>query len=40
MSLDAQREALIRKVTGLDDETARQAPTARSLSLLGLLKHA
>lgn len=38
--LDAQREGLIRKVQGLDDGTARQAPTASSLSLLGLLKHA
>jgi uncharacterized damage-inducible protein DinB len=38
--LDAQREGLIRKIEGLDDETARQAPTASSLSLLGLVKHA
>ena len=38
--LDAQREGLISKVLGLDDSTARQAPTASSLSLLGLVKHA
>ena len=38
--LDAQREGLIRKIEGLDDETARQEPTASSLSLLGLVKHA
>ncbi len=38
--LDAQREGLIRKIEGLDDATARQAPTASSLSLLGLIKHA
>lgn len=38
--LDAQREGLIRKLEGLDDATARQAPTASSLSLLGLVKHA
>jgi uncharacterized damage-inducible protein DinB len=37
--LDTQREALIRKIAGLDDATARQAPTASSLSLLGLVKH-
>ncbi len=40
MNLDAQREALIRKIEGLDDVAARQAPTASSLSLLGLVKHA
>jgi uncharacterized damage-inducible protein DinB len=38
--LDAQREGLIRKIEGLDDERARKAPTASSLSLLGLVKHA
>lgn len=38
--LDAQREALIRKVQGLDDATARQTPTSSSLSLLGIVKHA
>jgi uncharacterized damage-inducible protein DinB len=38
--LDAQREGLIRKIQGLDDAMARQAPTASSLSLLGLVKHA
>jgi uncharacterized damage-inducible protein DinB len=37
--LDTQREGLIRKIEGLDDETARKAPTASSLSLLGLVKH-
>jgi len=37
--LDAQREGLIRKIEGLDDEQARSAPTASSLSLLGLVKH-
>jgi uncharacterized damage-inducible protein DinB len=37
--LDSQREALIRKVEGLDDASARKAPTASSLSLLGLVKH-
>jgi hypothetical protein len=38
--LDAQRTGLIRKVEGVSDELARQAPTASSLSLLGLIKHA
>ncbi len=38
--LDAQRIGLIRKVEGVSDELARQAPTASSLSLLGLIKHA
>ena len=37
--LDAQREALIRKIEGLDDATARKAPTASALSLLGIVKH-
>jgi uncharacterized damage-inducible protein DinB len=37
--LDAQRDALIRKIEGIDDATARKAPTASSLSLLGLVKH-
>jgi uncharacterized damage-inducible protein DinB len=37
--LDMQREALIRKIEGLDDATARTTPTASSLSLLGLVKH-
>jgi uncharacterized damage-inducible protein DinB len=37
--LDLQRAALIRKVQGVDDADARKAPTASSLSLLGLLKH-
>src|SRR4051812_8072305 len=38
--LDAQRIGLIRKVEDVSDELARQAPTASSLSLLGLVKHA
>ncbi len=38
--LDAQREGLIRKIEGLDDVMARATPTASSLSLLGLVKHA
>jgi uncharacterized damage-inducible protein DinB len=38
--LDAQRTGLIRKIEGISDELARQAPTASSLSLLGLIKHA
>jgi hypothetical protein len=38
--LDARREGLIRKIDELDDATARKAPTASSLSLLGLVKHA
>jgi uncharacterized damage-inducible protein DinB len=37
--LDRQREALIRKIQGLDDATARKAPTASALSLLGIVKH-
>jgi hypothetical protein len=37
--LDKQRDALIRKVRGVSDTDARRAPTASSLSLLGLLKH-
>ena len=37
--LDAQRDAVIRKIEGLDDATARQAPTASALSLLGIVKH-
>jgi len=39
-NLDAQREGLLRKIAGVDDATARKAPTASSLSLLGLVKHA
>ncbi len=38
--LDGQRIGLIRKVEDVGDEPARQAPTASSLSLLGLVKHA
>jgi uncharacterized damage-inducible protein DinB len=37
--LDTQRDVLLRKIEGLDDATARKAPTASSLSLLGLVKH-
>ena len=37
--LDLQRAALIRKVQGVGDADARAAPTASSLSLLGLLEH-
>lgn len=37
--LDIERNALIGKVEGLDDATARMAPTASSLSLLALIKH-
>ncbi|MEO5709593.1 MAG: DinB family protein [Nocardioidaceae bacterium] len=37
--LNAQRDGLIRKIEGIDDALARQAPTASSLSLLGLVKH-
>jgi uncharacterized damage-inducible protein DinB len=38
--LDYQREALIKKLEGLSDEDARRTPTASSLCLLGLVKHA
>jgi hypothetical protein len=37
--LDWQRNALIRKARGVSEADARSAPTASSLSLLGLLKH-
>ncbi len=37
--LDWQRAALIRKVHGISDADARRAPTASSLTLLGLVKH-
>jgi Protein of unknown function (DUF664) len=37
--LDYQREALIGKLQGLDDEQARMTPTVSSLSLLSLIKH-
>lgn len=37
--LDLQRDALLRKVRGVSDGDARRAPTASSLSLLGVLKH-
>ncbi|MEU3166291.1 DinB family protein [Streptosporangium sp. NPDC006930] len=38
--LDYQREGLLLTIEGLDDAAARKAPTASSLSLLGLIKHA
>jgi hypothetical protein len=38
--LDKQRRALVRKVEGVSDADARTTPTASSLSLLALLKHA
>ncbi len=38
--LEAQRVSLIRKIEDVPDAAARRAPTASSLSLLGLLKHA
>jgi Protein of unknown function (DUF664) len=37
--LDRQRDALVRKVRDVSDTDARRAPTASSLSMLGLLKH-
>jgi hypothetical protein len=37
--LDRQRDALISKVDGISDAEARRAPTASSLSLLGIVKH-
>ncbi len=37
--LDKQRDILVRKVEGVSDEDARLAPTASSLSLLGIIKH-
>ncbi|HEX6685819.1 MAG TPA: DinB family protein [Candidatus Limnocylindrales bacterium] len=38
--LDYQREGLLLTLKGLDDAAARTAPSASSLSLLGLIKHA
>ncbi|MCF3964345.1 DinB family protein [Streptomyces fuscigenes] len=38
--LDRQRDALTRKLDGLTEEQARSAPTAGTLTLLGLLRHA
>lgn len=38
--LDRQRDSLIRKVSPVSDADSRRVPTASSLSLLGLLKHA
>jgi hypothetical protein len=37
--LDQQRDILVRKIEGVTDQQARLAPTASSLSLLGILKH-
>lgn len=37
--LDQQRDALLRKAGGVSDADARRAPTASTLSLLGLMKH-
>lgn len=37
--LDAQRAAIVRKLSGLSDEDARRRPTASALSLLGIVKH-
>lgn len=37
--LDDKRTILLRKVAGLSEDDLRRAPTASSLSLLGLLKH-
>jgi hypothetical protein len=37
--LDQQRDILVRKIEGLTDQQARLAPTASSLSLLGIVKH-
>jgi uncharacterized damage-inducible protein DinB len=38
--LDDKRTILLRKVAGLSEEDLRRTPTASSLSLLALLKHA
>jgi len=37
--LDDKRTILLRKVAGLSEEDLRRAPTASTLSLLGILKH-
>ena len=37
--LDRQRDALIRKASGVGEADAHRAPTASSLSLVGLLRH-
>ena len=37
--LQFQRESLVRKVTGVDDATARSSPVASGTSLLWLIKH-
>ena len=37
--LDRQRDILVRKIEGVTDQDARTAPTASSLSLLGIVKH-
>lgn len=37
--LQYQRESLVRKVSGLDDASARQSPVGSGTSLLWLIKH-
>jgi hypothetical protein len=37
--LQFQRESLVRKVTGVDEEAARRTPVASDTTLLWLLKH-
>ncbi|NUR71750.1 MAG: DinB family protein [Hamadaea sp.] len=37
--LQFQRESMVRKVTGVSDEAARQSPVGSGTSLLWLLKH-
>lgn len=37
--LQYQRESLVRKVIGVDEDSARQSPVATATSLLWLLKH-
>lgn len=39
INLDAQREGMLKMIDGVDDAAGRKAPTASSLSLLGLIKH-
>ena len=38
-SLDRQRDAMVRRFTGLSPEQVRQAPLPSSLTLAGLVKH-
>jgi len=37
--LDAQRDAIVRKLSDLSDQDARRTPTASALSLLAIAKH-